>query len=305
MAIRETTSQGSGAFWCPFHEAERPAKRLWSVDGYELVRCLDCGLVHLANPPSGEEAERLYSEEYFEGEMSRKGYASYSADEQILRLNFRKLLGKTLRELRGLGRDPSDLALLDHGCAYGYFLDGARPVFGAVVGTEINERVAAIGRERFGLEIHSGESAIHGLGEASVDVITMWDVIEHLRAPRAALRACRRALRPGGILCLTTGDIDSVLARLLGRRWRLINPPQHISYFSIRTLRNLLGDVGFEVLRTERCGKHVSLHFLSFIASYLLRRERPVRLPTWLTGRSLYLNLRDVMFVCAQRAAGD
>jgi 2-polyprenyl-3-methyl-5-hydroxy-6-metoxy-1,4-benzoquinol methylase len=285
----------------PFYGEPRPAEPLWKIGEFQIVRCRDSGLVYLANPLSAEALTEFYSNAYFEGESSRKGYASYSADEFILRKNFASLLRHVCTDARQCGLDPRSLTLLDQGCAHGFFLDEARHQFASVTGTEINPEVAAIGRERFGLEVHAGESAIESIANASRSVVTMWDVIEHLREPRAVLQQCHRVLEPGGLIHITTGDIDSVLARVLGRRWRLINPPQHISYFSIRTLKSLLRDLGFEILHAKRCGKHVSLQFMAFIASYLLGRRRSATLPPWLARRSLYINLRDVMLICARK----
>ncbi len=281
----------------PFYEQELPAEPLWNVDGFEIVRCTKSGLVYLANPPSDEELEKFYSVEYFEGDEARKGYASYESDEQILRRNFRILLRHVTDS------SPSRGALVDVGCAYGYFLDEATAHFEQVKGIELNEDVAQLGRSRFGLEITTHPD--QALTAESTDVITLWDVIEHLKHPRSTLEQCAQALRPGGSLFLTTGDISSPLAVGLGKRWRLINPPQHLTYFSIDTMTRLLSEIGLQVRQvTRRCGKHVSFGFGFFILQYLLdRKGRRVRRhpPLWMTRRSVYVNLFDTMLVTATK----
>jgi predicted TPR repeat methyltransferase len=77
----------------------------------------------------------------------------------------------------------------------------------------------------------------------------MWDVIEHLPNPRATLEAAASWLRPGGVLALSTGDVNSLAARIHGRHWGLLTPPWHQFYFSRGTMRRLLEDVGFQVVR--------------------------------------------------------
>lgn len=279
----------------PFDEKEHPADPLWNVGGFRIVRCRDTRLVYVSNPLSDEDLARFYSVGYFEGDASRKGYASYESDEPVLRRNFRILLRHVLDEIG----DAAGLSLLDYGCAYGYFLDEARQYFQSVRGTELNEEVAGIGRRRFGLTIDAGSKI--ELAPESLDVITLWDVIEHLSRPRAVLEACARALKPNGRLFLTTGDIGSPLARALGPRWRLINPPQHITYFAEDTLRGLLEKCGFEVSRVERLGKHVSLGFFLFVARYLIGRPVTSKESGWLSRKTLYINLFDTIFVSARR----
>jgi SAM-dependent methyltransferase len=283
--------------WSPFYEQPRPADLLWRIGGFRIVRCRDSGLVYLANPLSEQELREFYSREYFEGEPSRRGYPAYADDEPILRVNFRDLLNGILKRLAESGRDPRAMTLLENGCAYGFSLDEARKHFGQVRGIEINEEVAAEARRRFGLDVLCGPDALAVVAPGSVDVVVMWDTIEHLMRPRSVLIECARVLKPGGELYLTTGDIGSALARLLGRRWRLINPPQHICYFSAATLERLLGECGFETVSVARCGKKVSLGFLLFIANYLLGRRKTPNIPAWLKRRSLYLNLHDVMLM--------
>lgn len=290
-------------YWSPFYEEQRPAVPLWKLGEYTIVRCADSRLVCLGNPLDEEQLAEFYSLQYFEGDSRRKGYTSYAADEAVIRSNFRRHARAIAHELGQEGRDTAQLTLLDYGCAYGYFLDEARGFFGEVRGIEINDEVARVGRGRFGLRVDSHQNALADIGAESVDVVTMWDVIEHLRAPRSALTASARALKRGGSIYLSTGDIGSPLARLMGRRWRLINPPQHISYFSVQTLTQLLQECGFEVVRVRHHGKRVSLGFIWFIMCYLLGLgdARPPKCLDWLMRRNLPVNLFDVMYVSARK----
>jgi SAM-dependent methyltransferase len=287
--------------WSPFYREARPVTPLYRIGKFRIVRCNDSGLVFLANPLSGEELHQFYSREYFEGETSRKGYSSYSEDEAILRANFRDYLRRLRANCRECGVSPAKSRLLDYGCAYGYFLDEARGSFASVRGIELNEEVAQVGREKFGLTIESQPELAHGGSEGELDVITMWDVIEHLPDPSESVAQAAKALRKGGLLAVTTGDIGTLHARLLGHRWRLINPPQHISYFSTKTLRRLLERNGFEVTFSSTCGKYVSFRFIFFILSYLLRIRNLSTMFPRLANLHLRINLFDVVFMIAKK----
>ena len=81
--------------------------------------------------------------------------------------------------------------------------------------------------------------------EPGFDVITMFDVIEHVRDPLAWLVRARELLAPGGLLVIETGDVASAWARLLGRHWYFLDPPQHLWYFTGDGLEALLARAGF------------------------------------------------------------
>jgi SAM-dependent methyltransferase len=147
-----------------------------------------------------------------------------------------------------------------------------------------------------------------GLGDAipfasaSFDAITAWDVLEHLSRPREALREIHRALKPGGRLVLTTGDVGSWLARVSGPKWHLYTLPEHLYFFSRRSLEILLGSEGFEVerMRSERA---------YYTLGYLIERLRKTLLGRETKGgrnwpgstRTIPVNLFDIAHVEARK----
>jgi hypothetical protein len=93
-------------------------------------------------------------------------------------------------------------------------------------------------------------------------VITMWDVIEHLDDPAAEVAKARRLLNPGGVMAIHTMDIDSLVARLMGRRWPWLMD-MHVEYFSRSTLQRLLAQTDLEVIWTGVEGRYLSLGYLA------------------------------------------
>jgi SAM-dependent methyltransferase len=85
----------------------------------------------------------------------------------------------------------------------------------------------------------------------SLDVVTLWHVLEHLQDPRVAVRRIAGWLRPAGGLLVGVPNLDSLQARLGGPRWYHLDVPRHRTHFTARGLQRLLGDEGFSVLRTH------------------------------------------------------
>ena len=118
---------------------------------------------------------------------------------------------------------------------------------------------------------------------APYDTITAFDVLEHLREPRAFLDRLRGWLAPGGTLALTLPDVSSVYPRLLmGRHWFYYAPSDHLHYFDPRTITRLLGDHGFADTRVGRAYKPLTLSYVAL----QLRQFTPLlgRVATVLAG---------------------
>ncbi|MGL4648341.1 MAG: class I SAM-dependent methyltransferase, partial [Caldilineaceae bacterium] len=79
------------------------------------------------------------------------------------------------------------------------------------------------------------------------DVVTLFDVLEHLHQPTAALREVRRLLRPGGTLVLRVPNLDSWDARLFGEAWAGLDAPRHLYVYGPKTLSATLEAAGFDI----------------------------------------------------------
>jgi len=279
----------AGADWyfpaCPFcKEGARP-RHLFTVRR-PILRC-GCGLVY-AGRRRGETLAAAYGETYFQGLV----YADYLADRAAIRKNAAHSLAHL--EERVAGR-----RLLDAGCAAGFFLEAARDRGWSVFGLELSEYALAHARDRLGLTAWRGSIEAPPAELAPVDVVTLWDVIEHLENPLGALERIRRLLLPGGRLVLSTGDFDCLLRRTMGRRWRIFSDPTHLYFFSNATLRRLLQDAGFQVLDAHHGGKRVSLAMMLQQAGVPSSRVVARMLGRLPIQPYLYVNLWDVVTVTA------
>ncbi len=272
---------------------------------FSVRRCVDCGLVFVSPRLTAEALHRdVYSEQYWRSDRPREhGYADYAKDEPLYLKTFRRRRGLVARHCPEPGR------VLDIGCAAGYFLRVMQAEGWDVLGVEpspIAERAAS----------HLGQDRVwHGTLDSapadrcppgSFDLVTMWDVIEHVPDPQQLLREAKSMLAPGGTLILETQNVDSRFASMLGKRWHHYKHREHLYHFNPDTVQRLLGQSGFEVVDNSAAfgGKYVSFAFIAERAarlhgavSFLLK---PLAL---LKSANVYVNLRDEMVVVARPVA--
>jgi SAM-dependent methyltransferase len=265
------------------------AEPLYRIRDFEIVRCTECGLGRALTPP-GFDPARIYTEAYFQGGQA-DGYANYQGSRGVLSADFRRVL----RDLAAAG--ARDGRLLEIGCAYGFFLDVARASF-QVSGVELASPAVAACRARCLDVVQEADEAFYR-SRAPFDAVVMLDVLEHLEAPGEVLRSIHCYTRPGAVLVVSTGDFGSLAARLLGRRWRLMTPPQHLWFFTELSLARLLRRHGFRVLRTSRPWKLVPIQLIAYqLARYLGGQDwlRRAHIPGGVS-----VNLFDAMRVIAER----
>jgi SAM-dependent methyltransferase len=247
---------------------------------------------------AGIDFASLYGEEYFSGEE----YPDYLGQERALRRSMRRHLDQMARYRAHGG------ALFEVGAAYGFFLDEAQALYASTRGIEISEPAADRARRAYGADVLVGDFNAIDATRRKVDVVCMWDTIEHVPGPDLFVGKAHELLAERGWLFLTTGDLGSLNARVRGSRWRQIHPPSHVNYFSRDTIRRLLTRLGFRVAGIETAAYYHTLY--DVLATIELRggpAGRAARavvrvVPRGLTDRlGFWINLRDTMFVAAQR----
>lgn len=267
---------------CPLCASQRELS-VWSAR-HALVRCPDCDLIFFIGPVPSE----LYERDYFTGQE----YANYEADRRFRHKNFSCRLRDVRRFVPG-GR------LLELGCAFGDFLAMAAPFFDAR-GIDIS-RFAVKKAQQWGRNAQQGDFLLAPDPAVTYDAICLWDTLEHLSDPAAVVEKAARWLAPGGALFITTGDIDSAVARWRGDRWRLIHPPSHLFYFSEKTVGRLIQRAGLEKTEARSVGFYRGLRSM---VSETLRRSFPSFqkwVSPWIWDLPIYLNLHDVLFFVARK----
>ncbi len=222
-----------------------------------IVKCRRCGMIY-ANPRLDSQA--------IDDNYSRVDDPLYIEEREGRILTFRR----NLLPLEPLIRTRPPHKLLDVGCHIGVMLEIAQERGWESMGVEPSAWAAARARER-GLNVVNATLAKANLPPDSFDAVTMWDVVEHLTNPAADLAQVHRVLKPGGVVGIHTIDIESPLARLMGKRWPWLME-MHLYYFSPRTLSRMLRQIGFQTEKIIYQGRYLRL-------GYLLTRVEPYSRP--------------------------
>ena len=220
---------------------------------HQLVACAVCGLQYV-NP-------RLRADAVLEGysEGSDEQFVSQARGREV---TFRKCLDVIERIWNHApGR------LLDIGTGGGSFPFVASQRGWKAEGCEPNRWLCEWALKNYGLPIRPGTVFDQKYTASSYDVVTMWDVLEHTPDPKTEIRETHRLLKEDGLLVINYPDIGSWIARAMGRSWVFLLDV-HLYYFTRATIRKLLEDVGFEIVK-------VRPHYQRLALGYVLHRATP------------------------------
>lgn len=218
----------------------------------QLVECTSCGLRYV-NPRL---KAGLILEEYARG--SDEAFVSQAAGRE---LTFERCLN-VIERLTGGRRGK----VLDVGTAGGSFLHVAARRGWQVEGCEPNRWLCDWAERRYGLSVRSGTLFEQAYAAEQFDVISLWDVLEHVPDPKAVIRECHALLKPNGLLVVNYPDIGSWIARVMKRSWFFLLSV-HLYYFTRASLGRLLADAGLTVVLARP-------HFQWLELGYVLRRAR-------------------------------
>lgn len=193
---------------------------------HHLTRCSACGFVFCKPVPTQEELNEVY-----EG-YGRNDYLSdltIQAYERVL---------DSLEPYRKTNK------LIDVGCGVGYFVEVAIKRGWQVYGTEFTEEAVEI-CEKKGAKMNLGVLSPENYELGSFDVVTSFEVIEHINNPREELGNFHKLLRNGGVVYCTTPNFNAVERYQLGSDWNVLGYPEHLSYYTPKTLKRVFRETGF------------------------------------------------------------
>jgi len=223
----------------------------------ELVQCVECSLVYQNPRPTPAEIGEHYPPEY----VSYVDHASEKKRswllQQAIEYGFRK-------RQRFITRHKKGGSLLDIGCAAGTFILGMRDLKNwQVAGVELSEDVAAMARERYDLNVFSGTLENAAFEDEQFDVVTMWDVLEHVHDPIATLNEIHRILKPDGLLLTRVPNLACWDVALFGNCWAGYDAPRHLYIFTPQTLKETLAKAGFHAFENSSG----SASYMTFVLS--------------------------------------
>jgi len=264
---------------------------------YDIYRCSFCGLLFVH--PLPKDTGAIYSAGYFTGAEQGFGYVDYDEDKEAMKDVFIKYL--ELIE----GYKPRKGKILDIGAATGYFAGLAGQRGWEACGIEVSDYAAGLGRRK-GLDIRTGTVMDSDFENNSFEAVTLWDVLEHLPDPAGDLAKIHNLLKSDGIIIANTPDSASLYAKLMGRSWYSLIPPEHLFLFSPKSLKIFLERQNFEPIKFLKIGKNFTVQYIFQIMASWLKLKPLYRVSrslknTFLSRIAIPLDLRDNMLVIARK----
>ena len=238
---------------CPL--CKKAAYDEWGKVGeYSILVCKECGLGITVPFPT-------------ENELTEANRETYQVEQRIQTyLSRRSYFEKRYRRnITNIKRFKHEGKLLDVGCNIGLFLNVAREEGFSVMGVELNKGCAQYGINNFKLDIRSDYLENISFADASIDVVTLFDVLEHVPNIHDFLSEVRRILKKDGLLVIQSPNIQSLMAKLTRSNWNWLTPPDHLYHFTPTTLGLLLKQHGFDIrlLKTWEPAEEFSNNLIS------------------------------------------
>lgn len=242
------------------------AAQVFVKEGFTFVRCRSCGLVYV-NPQCA--TERLI--ENYEINASADYWVDVllSAGEQEYDINKFTKCCEDL-ELLTPGR-----RVLDVGCSIGLFLKVARDRSWDTFGLELSKKAVDYAVNELKLDVRPLLLHEADFEPESFDVVTLWEVLEHVPDPRDLLEQCRTMLKPGGVLAILVPNRNALSARIMRADCSCFGGRNHLWYFDPATLSALLDQTGYTVeqISTQLSQVEEIQTFLNYKNPYYDERE--------------------------------
>jgi SAM-dependent methyltransferase len=218
--------------------------RLHGLDGeFSLFTCSNCGVVAVRPRLSSDEIQKFYPETYisYPNPIEHEKSSVKKFDRQFGVAKRRRKIEKHTKKRKG--------RILDIGCATGIFLNEMKTHGWDAYGVEPSSYAAGVAVEQLGLNVFNGYLDEVDFEDHFFDVITLWDVFEHLPDPDEALRIIKRILKADGSLVITMPNTDSWERKIFNQYWAGWDVPRHYHIFSEDAIERLLRLHGMRIDR--------------------------------------------------------
>ena len=213
---------------------------LFNKNGFQHVKCPACDFIYV-NPSASDQ----YRDHFFKDVYQSWTEVLLTPEQELIDTNKYEYGLEFIEAM-----SPSKGNLVDIGAGSGLFLKVAQEHGWDVSGVEFNnkgvENIRKLGIEVFDRPL---EDEIYQPG--TVDVVAIWEVLEHINAPNEFLKQIHTILKPGGLLFNCVPNINALVTRILHENARTFGGHTHVNFFSIDSLSAMLKNNGFSVLSTD------------------------------------------------------
>lgn len=220
---------------------------LGGVDGnrYDFITCRECGFGTVSPMLSDDALTDFYTASH--ASRTKINIYEHADAEDFIKTNQSVIEDNlTLLSLVEPYRTPEQTRFLDVGCGHGFMCFAAKLSGLDAVGVDLDADAKRIGARHLGVEITTG--TIADVARRDFDVITEIMTLEHVRDLRRHVVEVKDRLDEGGLYVGSVPNVRGFFARLRGRNWYHLIPPEHLNYFSEQTLGRFLRSAGFDVL---------------------------------------------------------
>lgn len=228
---------------CLICESNSLSKKGLYLNG-NMLQCNDCNFVFAKKVPSIEELIKHY-----------EGYGRNDYLSPITVKRYHQILDQ-FEPFRKTNN------IIDIGCGIGYFAEVAKERGWNVYGTEFTDEAIAICKKK-GINMQQGKVNPSHYPNEHFDMITSFEVIEHINNPLEEIEIFFKILRPGGGVYLTTPNFNSISRLLSGPDWTVVGYPEHLSYYTPSSINKLLNKFGFKKRKVETTGFSITKHKIS------------------------------------------
>lgn len=203
-----------------------------------IVTCLKCDLTYSTKQPKN------FDDVYSKTDYLSKSITSYDKTRKyrIKRFGLERI--KILKKYKKKGN------LLDFGCGIGWFLEGAKNYYN-VSGVEFSDSIRQWLFKKLGIKTFK---TLDDIKNEKYDIITAFDVIEHVSNPLDLLKQLKKKLKKNGIILIYTPNKDSLGFKFLKERNNLVCPPNHLTYFNFKSFEYMAKKAKMKIIETQYKG---------------------------------------------------
>lgn len=236
------------------------------IPDFRVVKCAACGHVYIDPVPEEAFLNAFYTR-YIDREFDSDFYKDHFRTD-YKNFEFGRKMESKCKKIKSVIAGKDDLRLCDVGCGTGIFLHIAKMNGFSVQGVDVNRKLATFARENFSVDVFRGTLGEANFRQEFFDVVTMWDVLEHVPSPSKLLKEANRILKKGGLVAIETPNVDSLLHKLAVffyyvsfKKWAKpigIYNVHHLHYFSPSTIEKCLFSNGFHITAFDKDSTNLS-----------------------------------------------